>query len=396
MSTEVENQSRRRLFKKSRGGVELSREETRAVKNGRKALKKQMKQSKTYTKDGFDVVASSAGLYFDTVSKFTFLPLMASGALVPATLAVAASVLTGVYALSYVNEVAENQIVETEVIREVYVEVPVEVEVEVPVEVIEIEYDSANTINISGELVEAGLVISESADFFDTSIFSLFFDSVYDMSCISIVNIPEDVDSSAVEGDNEHLDYPFFAYTFYITNVGASSATYWWDVIKTEETQNVASAAWLMVFEDGEMEFFAEANADGSMACIPASDVDDMGYSTMPLASLAKNADEQYEEVGSYGGRTVYRTLPYAFPSETVMASGTNVIGAGEVIKYTLVLWIEGDDPDATIDLVGATLGIEMQFNASSSVTRVDSATGLEQLETETETQSSMDEIVIG
>jgi hypothetical protein len=36
-----------------------------------------------------------------------------------------------------------------------------------------------------------------------------------------------------------------------------------------------------------------------------------------------------------------------------------------EVHKYTVVLYLEGDDPDATDELIGGSAGVEMEFSLS-------------------------------
>ena len=37
-------------------------------------------------------------------------------------------------------------------------------------------------------------------------------------------------------------------------------------------------------------------------------------------------------------------------------------VKVGEVHKYTVVVWIEGDDPDCTNDLIGERIGFEMHM----------------------------------
>ena len=37
-----------------------------------------------------------------------------------------------------------------------------------------------------------------------------------------------------------------------------------------------------------------------------------------------------------------------------------NDVQPGEVHKYTIVVWLEGDDPDCTNDLIGKHIGFEM------------------------------------
>jgi hypothetical protein len=61
---------------------------------------------------------------------------------------------------------------------------------------------------------------------------------------------------------------------------------------------------------------------------------------------------------GSY-----YRVIPFQFESEDTCVFGSyEGIEPGETNKYTVVMWLEGDDPDCTDDLIGGHLGLEMQF----------------------------------
>ena len=45
-----------------------------------------------------------------------------------------------------------------------------------------------------------------------------------------------------------------------------------------------------------------------------------------------------------------------------------------EVHKYTVVLWLEGDDPEATDDKIGGSLGAEMNFRLVSEAEEEDNA----------------------
>ena len=79
--------------------------------------------------------------------------------------------------------------------------------------------------------------------------------------------------------------------------------------------------------------------------------------------SQALYPTEQYEVIGSNGRDTFYRVLPLTFPEENIMAYGLQEeVKSGDVHKYTLVMWLEGDDPDCTDDLIGGHIGIEMNL----------------------------------
>ena len=56
--------------------------------------------------------------------------------------------------------------------------------------------------------------------------------------------------------------------------------------------------------------------------------------------------------------------IPVKFLSDTVVAEGRQMqVAPGDVHKYTIVIWLEGDDPDCTDDLIGGHLGMEFQFS---------------------------------
>jgi hypothetical protein len=56
--------------------------------------------------------------------------------------------------------------------------------------------------------------------------------------------------------------------------------------------------------------------------------------------------------------------IPDLFESDITITSGVQKdVAPMEVHKYTVVLYLEGDDPDANDDLIGGSAGIEMQFS---------------------------------
>jgi hypothetical protein len=177
--------------------------------------------------------------------------------------------------------------------------------------------------------------------------------------CISMVDIPEDVG----EVDGYYQDQNFFAYTFYIRNEGQSIVDYDWDVEIISESKNLSRATWVMVFEDEKMTFHAEAKEDGSIEALPAFDDNTRGYLKMPMGDFAKYPDEQYERVEANTPIPHYRAVPISFVDEETIAVGRQVaVKPNDVHKYTVVIWLEGDDPDCTNDLIGGHIGLEMNF----------------------------------
>ena len=80
---------------------------------------------------------------------------------------------------------------------------------------------------------------------------------------------------------------------------------------------------------------------------------------------LAPDSD-QFEVVAQQGNRAYYRVIPDKFLSETEVAEGNQTeVEPMEVHKYTVVIYLEGDDEQATDEKIGGRLGVEMNFKLS-------------------------------
>ena len=311
-------------FKKKRAGIVLTKDEVKQIKEGRKKLRKDMRAMGIKSKKEFELTASSMMLYFDKNKKGALFwwNLFGKGGLV--LLAAGLLFLGAVYLISWITE-----------------------------------FRGHFTVNLTDDLFREGFTICENVEF-DNPTSHLYSTPAEGVPCISINAIPVDVDSGegSFRGD-------YFAYTFYIRNEGENASSYDWQLIKTSETQNLSDAAWVMVFEDEEMTFYAEPRADGSPEALPGFDDSHHGYVEAPLYSRAKSPDDQYEVVKSVGNMTYWRIIPRNFVSDTVVAEGTMYdVLPQEVHKYTVVIWLEGDDPDCTNDLIGGNLGLALQFTA--------------------------------
>jgi len=155
----------------------------------------------------------------------------------------------------------------------------------------------------------------------------------------------------------------YFAYTWYVRNEGQSEVGYAWDLKINQASLGLSEAVWVIVFEDGEMRLYAKANRDtGEAESLPPFGDNSRGYMSIPLMELAPGSD-QFGVVANSGRFTYYRTIPDAFLSEELIASGMqDDVAPMEIHKYTVVLYLEGDDPDCTDELIDGTLGVEMNY----------------------------------
>ena len=78
---------------------------------------------------------------------------------------------------------------------------------------------------------------------------------------------------------------------------------------------------------------------------------------------LAEEGAPLVEPITTDGDTTYFRVRPIAFVDDDTVATGfREQIAPGEYHKYTVVVWLEGDDPDCTDDRIGGHLGLNMQY----------------------------------
>lgn len=307
------------LFKKRRGGIKLTRGEIREIKDGRKKLRREMREKNVYTRHEFEVTASSLGLYFDK-GRFLLLWLWLwhRGALA-ALLGAAGVAMGGMYAYSTITAMRGHF-----------------------------------TINLSDNLIDQGFELSNTAGF-ENPTARIYGMPVEDAPCISITDLPLDVDLT----DGSHNGNNYFAHTFYLAKRGEGTADYEFSLLINSESQKASEAIWVMLFEDGVPTIYAKASGQtGEAEYIPSPNIDRFGYKE-PLF-----AENQYSVIAERAGRTYYRLAPRPFVGGSLVAEDIREdVAQDEVHKYTVVIWLEGDDPDCTNDLIGAHIGLQMDFH---------------------------------
>jgi hypothetical protein len=212
---------------------------------------------------------------------------------------------------------------------------------------------------MSDGLLKEGFILSETADFKNATT-HLFCTPAENIPCVSIGYIPDDVDSI----DGQHNE-AYFAYTFYCRNEGDSTVGYEWQVNMNSESMNMAEACWVMIFEDGKMTFYAAPNKEtGKSEMLPPSGDNTRGYIDKPLGQFNRNPDKQYQIIKQERTFAYTRVIPEVFAGDRIVARGSQKeVAPKEVHKYTVVLWLEGDDPDCTDDLIGGHIGMDVYFS---------------------------------
>ena len=172
----------------------------------------------------------------------------------------------------------------------------------------------------SNDDLEAGLAIYESL-YDRTPKRVLKAKSLQFMDNISEKWIPEDVDS---EYDGSHNGDNYIAYTFYVENQSDSVFDYWYSVIQDDVVKNVDEAIRIKIYVNGEATTYAKGN------------------------SINREAERGTVKFRNDEDGTI------------VLAERANS-EPGNIDRITVVIWIEGNDPEC----VDAILGGEMLMHMS-------------------------------
>jgi hypothetical protein len=178
------------------------------------------------------------------------------------------------------------------------------------------------TINLNRlELYRKGIAIDSTGDFTDPTA-RLTANTVQDATNITLTDLPEDLD----EIDGNHNGQNYMAYTYYVRNAGKEDVGYEATVTLDSCSKGAEDAVRVAVWRNGERIVYAEPAADGS--------------------------DE--EGCVSFLSRDVVCT----YTEENFLV--------GNVDKYTIVIWMEGEDPQCVDDIVGGSVEFSMSIDSLS------------------------------
>ena len=165
---------------------------------------------------------------------------------------------------------------------------------------------------------ESGLIIYERAEESGDWRNFLRSDDIEFFSDISVNWLPKNIDN---EGDGSHNGRNYIAYTFYAENRGQDTINYWTAVEIDDVVRNVDEAIRVMVFKNGNKVIYAKNN----------------------------RVTEKPEP----------DTVPF-HDEDTVMLELTENFEVGDIDKYTVVIWVEGDDSECKDDLIGGEIKMHM------------------------------------
>lgn len=140
------------------------------------------------------------------------------------------------------------------------------------------------------------------------------------MDNISVDWIPDTIDE---ESTGSHNGDNYIAYTFYVINDGKELVHYWYEINIDDTILNVDEAIRIMIIQNGERTIYAKKSRVTGEA---EPDTKKFASSSIAVLEQRKNMKPKAKD------------------------------------RYTVVVWIEGSDPECKNDLLGGEIKLHMDF----------------------------------
>eukprot|EP01156_Anaeramoeba_ignava_P017838 Anaeramoba_ignava/a90141_120.p6 GENE.a90141_120~~a90141_120.p6 ORF type:complete len:240 (-),score=15.41 a90141_120:8614-9333(-) len=140
------------------------------------------------------------------------------------------------------------------------------------------------------------------------------------------------------DGNYYDPDFDYLAYTFYIQNQGTETVDITYSLRVTDVYKNLDEAVRIIFIDDGVETIYQkedEANEFGVLPTYPVS-----------ISDASLFIDDN----------TVFRTSIIGFTPNTIK-------------KFTIIIYLEGEDPDTTDDLLGSMIRFRMTFSIDEDET---------------------------
>lgn len=171
------------------------------------------------------------------------------------------------------------------------------------------------------DMQEYGLTLSESRNMTHcTSQLDTKIDE--EITNISVRDLPADLDQI----DGAHNGENHVAYTFYLQNIGQQTVDYEYTLFVSGVTQQLDSAIRIRLYHNGEPVTYARTRTDGGG---PEPDTTEFFSEQIAVQKLVSDFSPK------------------------------------EIDKFTIVIWIEGDDPDCVDFLIGGKLRVDMSMSVA-------------------------------
>lgn len=188
--------------------------------------------------------------------------------------------------------------------------------------VVGIIYNSGNfSITLDKNLYfDKGLIVYDDSNYkvYRTELYAEVPNTFDNISYKWLPDNLHDYEGGSHNGDN------YLAYTFYIENMGEQVSDYWSELVIDDVIKNVDEAVRIRVYRNGEYVTYAKLSSKGTAE-----------PETVPFES-----------------------------DELVVREHVANFEPGDKDKYTIVIWVEGSDPECTDNILGGEFKVHMDFNS--------------------------------
>ena len=208
-------------------------------------------------------------------------------------------------------------------------------------------------ITVDSGAAKKGISISEDADGnefgLNGSAFKLNAEMVSEVTNITYDWLPATLD---LEANGSHNGKNYLAYTFYLHNNGKETLKYQSQLKAVKAAKDADEACRVMIYKNGEPEVFAKENrgltsADGSPEPYEQIFKKEIPENyTPPTAEEIAAAAEQPQNKEPVNHTDEEIVIQPFVDSQTVFDTEIDGLEPGQSDKYTIVMWIEGEDPE--------------------------------------------------
>lgn len=220
-------------------------------------------------------------------------------------------------------------------------------------------------ISVDSGAAKKGITISANEDGSDPQT-KLYANMVKDVTNITYDWLPATLD---MEGFGNHNGRNYMAYTFQLTNNGKETIDYVSTLKAVRAAKSADEACRIMVYRNGEPAVYAKENMG-----LTTDDNSPEPYEKIFKKVIPENYNAPSEEEIEKAAEEPQNKEPVEVTDEpleitqwddktTVFNNTREGIDPGETDKYTIVMWIEGEDPECIDDIRGGYVKLEWFFN---------------------------------
>ena len=222
-------------------------------------------------------------------------------------------------------------------------------------------------ISVDSVAAKKGITISADADGADPQT-KLSAAMVNDVTNITYDWLPATLD---LEADGSHNGRNYLAYTFYLTNSGSEKLDYVSTLKSVRAAKSADEACRIMIYKNGEPAVYAKKNITDVDGNLPGKD----GADPMPFEKIFKkvvpddyqapSADEIKQAAEEPQNKTPVEvtdeeiTITEFVDDEVIFSIESDDLEPGKRDKYTIVMWIEGEDPECIDDIRGGYIKLD-------------------------------------